>query len=245
MVLEFSPWNSSTQKKKNLWSGSLFVCVRCLVYWVNILLPAACTSEDNNQGWKIVRLIITKAERFDCFWFIAFYWAEFTVAQREKAQEDFKVRRCPTSPIHIIYERQPQHRDHPTLSNSSWVLLRPTELSTIKELWDGTSGLSSLSEKTRKSDHLQIKLQRQHFLLSYLEDLECWSGRSLLLSTSRVTARCTTNWATWPKSEASRATVKFWGQSFGRGHYPPTYQEAGRGVIYFMTLLIISEGERT
>ena len=35
-------------------------------------------------------------------------------------------------------------------------------------LWDGTSGLSSLSEKTRKSNHLQMSLQRQHFLLSYL-----------------------------------------------------------------------------
>ena len=40
-----------------------------------------------------------------------------------------------------------------------------------EELWDGTSGLSSLSEKTRKSNHLQILWQRQHFLLSYLKTL--------------------------------------------------------------------------
>ena len=40
----------------------------------------------------------------------------------------------------------------------------------IEVLWDGTYGLSSLSEKTRKSNHLQI-LQRQHFLLSYLKTL--------------------------------------------------------------------------
>ena len=39
-------------------------------------------------------------------------------------------------------------------SNSGWVLLRPTELSTFKELSDGTSSLSSLSEKSRKSNHL-------------------------------------------------------------------------------------------
>ena len=45
-------------------------------------------------------------------------------------------------------------------SYSAWVLLRPTEISTFKELWDGTSGLSSLSEKTRKSNHLQMKIQR-------------------------------------------------------------------------------------
>ena len=30
----------------------------------------------------------------------------------------------------------------------------------------------------------------------------------------------------WPRSEASRKTRKFWRQSFSRGHYPPTYQPA-------------------
>ena len=39
-----------------------------------------------------------------------------------------------------------------------------------------------LSEKTRKSNRLQVSLKRQHFLLSYLKTLrlpdpECWSGR--------------------------------------------------------------------
>ena len=38
---------------------------------------------------------------------------------------------------------------------------------------------SSSSEKTRKSNRLQMSLQRQHFLLSYFEDPECWSGRGL------------------------------------------------------------------
>ena len=36
----------------------------------------------------------------------------------------------------------------------------------IEGLWDGTYGLSSLFEKTRESNHLQMSLQRQHFLLS-------------------------------------------------------------------------------
>ena len=40
-------------------------------------------------------------------------------------------------------------------------------------LWDGAYGLSSLLEKTRKCNHLQMSLQRQHFLFSYLK---CWSG---------------------------------------------------------------------
>ena len=41
----------------------------------------------------------------------------------------------------------------------------------VKVLWDGTYSFSSLSEKTRKSKHLQMSLQRQHFLLSYLKTL--------------------------------------------------------------------------
>ena len=36
----------------------------------------------------------------------------------------------------------------------------------MKVLWDGTYGFSSLPKKTRKSKHLQMSLQRQHFLLS-------------------------------------------------------------------------------
>ena len=40
-----------------------------------------------------------------------------------------------------------------------------------KGLWDGAYGLSSLSEKTRKSNRLQMLLQMQHFLLSYFKTL--------------------------------------------------------------------------
>ena len=39
----------------------------------------------------------------------------------------------------------------------------------VKVLWDGIGGFSSLSEKTRKSNHLQMSLHREHFLLSYLK----------------------------------------------------------------------------
>ena len=40
-----------------------------------------------------------------------------------------------------------------------------------KGLWDGAYGLSSLFEKTRKSNLLQMLLKRLHFLLSYLKTL--------------------------------------------------------------------------
>ena len=80
--------------------------------------------------------------------------------------------KVPTSlTLPFAYERQPRTGITLLFSNSAWVLLRPTELSTFKELWDGTSDLSSLSEKTRKSNHLQMIIQRQHFLLSYLKTL--------------------------------------------------------------------------
>ena len=47
-----------------------------------------------------------------------------------------------------------------------WVLLRPARTRSVKVLWNGTYGFSSLSEKTRKSNRLQMSLQRQHFPLS-------------------------------------------------------------------------------
>ena len=49
-----------------------------------------------------------------------------------------------------------------------WVLLRPTRTRWVKVLWDGIYGFSSLS-KTRKSNRLQMSLQRQYFPLSYFK----------------------------------------------------------------------------
>ena len=43
----------------------------------------------------------------------------------------------------------------------------------------------------------------------------------------------------WPRSEASRANVRFWGQSLSQGHYQPTYQQARKGFIYFISLPLI------
>ena len=54
----------------------------------------------------------------------------------------------------------------------------------MQALWDGAYSLSSLSEKTRKSNRLQMSIQRQHFLLSYLKTLSVgpagtWTSGSL------------------------------------------------------------------
>ena len=59
----------------------------------------------------------------------------------------------------------------------------------MQGLWDGAYGLSSLSEKTRKSNRLQMSLQKQHFLLSYLKTL------SVEPAASRLADRRLSNWA--------------------------------------------------
>ena len=75
----------------------------------------------------------------------------------------------------------PHHRGLCPLlfSNSSVGSSTSHKNRSVKVLWDRTYEFSSLSEKTRKSNHLQISLQMQHFLPSYFKDPECWPGRGL------------------------------------------------------------------
>ena len=58
-----------------------------------------------------------------------------------------------------------------SLWTAVWGLLRPTRIKTEKVLWDRAYGFSSLSEKTRKSNHLQMSQQRQHILLHCFKTL--------------------------------------------------------------------------
>ena len=82
-----------------------------------------------------------------------------------------------THPTHdvndVMSEGWPQHRGlRPLLfSNSGVGSFTSHKNRSVKVLWDGTYGFSSLSEKTRKSNHLHMSSQRQHFLLSYLKTL--------------------------------------------------------------------------
>ena len=82
-----------------------------------------------------------------------------------------------THPVHdvndVMCEGWPQHRGlRPLLfSNSGVGSFTSHKNKSVKVLWDGTYGFSSLSEKTRKSNRLQMSLQRQHFLISYLKTL--------------------------------------------------------------------------
>ena len=85
---------------------------------------------------------------------------------------------CKPWKILLLYQRsgpcKVPSRPNPT-TRRGWphhrVLLRPTWTDQCKCSWEGTYGFSSLSEKTRKSNHLRMLLKRQHFLLSYLKTL--------------------------------------------------------------------------
>ena len=79
----------------------------------------------------------------------------------------------PSLPNPTTRKGWPDHRGlRPLLfSNSDVASFTSHKNKSVKVLCDGTYGFSSLPEKTRKSNHLQISLQTQHFLLSYLKTL--------------------------------------------------------------------------
>ena len=84
------------------------------------------------------------------------------------------------------------------------------QISEISVRRDLLYGFSSLSEKTRKSNRLQMSLQRQHFLFSLTHfefshsgntffslshsDPECWFGRGLNPRPSRLADQRSPNW---------------------------------------------------
>ena len=58
----------------------------------------------------------------------------------------------------------------------------------VKALWDGTYGFSSLSEKTSMSNHIADVITMAALSSQLFKDHECWSGRGLnLRPTSRQT----------------------------------------------------------
>ena len=79
----------------------------------------------------------------------------------------------PSLPSPTTRKGWPHHRGlRPLLfSNSDVGSFTSDKNKSVKVLWDGTFGFSSLSENTRKSNHLQMSLRRQHFLFSYLKTL--------------------------------------------------------------------------
>ena len=79
----------------------------------------------------------------------------------------------------------------------------------VKVLGDETHGFSSLSEKTRKGNHLQLSLQRQNFLLSYFKTLSVYWVRSGF----EPTTSCSAAWCC-PNQANQTAVNKMQGQIY-------------------------------
>ena len=92
---------------------------------------------------------------------------------------------------YVIYEQRP---DHNTGNYMPYSLTSPASHYS-EDAGDGAYGLSSLSEKTRISNHLQMSLQRQHILLSYFKTLSVGPVWGHEPETSRTVVRRSTNWA--------------------------------------------------
>ena len=106
------------------------------------------------------------------FYFTSFFWTQACPEGMcmNRTQVPCEV---PSLPNLTTRKGWPHHRGlRPVLfSNNDVGSFTSHKNKSVKVLWDGTYGSSSLSEKTRKSNHLQILLQRQHFLLSYFKTL--------------------------------------------------------------------------
>ena len=81
--------------------------------------------------------------------------------------------KVPSLPNNITRKGWPHHQGLRSLlfSNSGMGSFTSHKNRSAKVLWHGTYSSLSLFEKTRKSNHLQMTLQRQHFLLSFLKTL--------------------------------------------------------------------------
>ena len=116
-----------------------------------------------------------------------------------------------TQPMNEWNEAWPQHPDlHALLFATCVASFASQRIMNIEGLWDRTYCLLSLSEKTLKSNHLHMSLQRQHFLLSYLKTLSV--GLAVVKpATSRSVVRWLTNWANWSSVKLRvRGEIKMW-----------------------------------
>ena len=76
-------------------------------------------------------------------------------------QVPWKVPSLPNPTTHKVWVH-PRGLQPILFSNSDVGSFTSHKNKSVKVLWDGTYGFSFLSEKTRKSNHLQMSLQRQH-----------------------------------------------------------------------------------
>ena len=163
-----------------------------------------------------------------------------------------------THPTHdvndVMCEGWPQHRGlRPLLfSNSGVGSFTSHKNKSVKVLWDGTYGFSSLSEKTRKSNCLQMSLERQHFLLSYLKSLSvvpagvrtpdlplsrpalphCWANQGAVILRTLINSKTGFGNLKWFPSSVSLTVSCSWGcEQKTMGTFSGDAKDAGKGKL--------------
>ena len=107
----------------------------------------------------------------------------------------------PSLPNPTTHQGWPHHRGlRPLLfSNSDVGSFTSHKNKSVKVLWDGTYGFSSLSEKTRKSNHLQMSfavvITKPALSSQLFKDPEGWSGQGFKPATLRSADQRSPNWA--------------------------------------------------
>ena len=152
------------------------------------MLPCVCSVIDHRGRQNVVRTSVTHsaAPRVPLFCSyhilrssVIYYWTD------ARQHGIYLLNRPQHWELHVLL-----------LMNSVWDLLRPRNyIEHIKGLWDGAYSLSSLSKKTRQSNHLQVSLIKAALSPQLFKGPECWSGWGFETSTSCTEAWCTTNLA--------------------------------------------------
>ena len=105
------------------------------------------------------------------FWF--YFYLGLPILGRVSAIARHATMWARNSPSPSSMRDRPPHQDQVpySLQTVCRFLNVPQNCLNLQGFWDGSYGLSSLSEKTRKSNCFQMSLQRQHFPLSNLKTL--------------------------------------------------------------------------
>ena len=134
------------------------------------MLPVDHKTSYQKQHWSISLWRVSKANSVNIVLVLAAFLDKGSPRVSGHERVSYEV---PSLPNPTTRKGWPNHRGlRPLLISNSGVGSSTSDKNrSVKMLWDRTYSFSSLSEKTRKSNHLQMSLQRQHFLLSYLETL--------------------------------------------------------------------------
>ena len=142
------------------------------------------------DGCKVVTKLID-------WWLILTYLYRITISVIETAINMgpvFTIQR--TGPQHYIRKTATAPGSPYSYTNSAWVLNVPQNYQHSRNCETGPPAYRPYPRRLESQTICRWNYKGSTFLLSYFKDPECWSGRSLELTTSRVTARCTTKWAT-------------------------------------------------